>query len=95
MPIAAAGLDAELSAPSGRVLLAIAPLVVLLAALVAYCLVDLAHAPAVRYLPKVAWALVIVFVSWPLGAIAYLIFGKDRGDGRHRAGGRGRLRAER
>lgn len=96
MPIApAAGLGAGAGAGSGRVLLALAPLILLLAALVVYCLIDLARAAAVRYLPKAVWALVILFASWPFGALAYLIFGKDRGDGRHHAGGHGRLRAER
>jgi ABC-2 type transport system ATP-binding protein len=64
--------------PSGRVLLALVPLAVLLAGFIVFCLIDLARARAVRYLPKAAWALVIVLVSWPLGALAYLIFGKDR-----------------
>jgi hypothetical protein len=64
--------------PSGRVLLALVPLAVLLAGFIAFCLIDLARARAVRYLPKPVWALVIVLISWPLGALAYLIFGKDR-----------------
>jgi hypothetical protein len=37
---------------SGRTLLALAPLVLLLLGLMAYCLMDLARAPSVRYLPK-------------------------------------------
>ena len=61
-------------------LLALAPLILLLAALVVYCLVDLARAPEVRYLPKPVWALVIVIGSVPLGAIAYLVWGRDRND---------------
>src|SRR5512132_1220126 len=35
-----------------------------------YCLVDLIRAPSVRYLPKPVWALIIVFVSAPFGALA-------------------------
>jgi ABC-2 type transport system ATP-binding protein len=36
------------------------------------------RAPSVRYLPKLLWALVIVVVSASFGALAYLVFGKDR-----------------
>jgi hypothetical protein len=63
---------------SGRVLLALLPLFALLAGLIVYCLVDLIRARRVRYLPKPVWALIIVFVSAPLGALAYLVFGRDR-----------------
>lgn len=63
---------------SGKTLFALIPLFVLLGALVIYCLVDLIRAPSVRYLPKPVWALIIVLVSAPLGALAYLVFGKDR-----------------
>ncbi|HET7244995.1 MAG TPA: PLDc N-terminal domain-containing protein [Streptosporangiaceae bacterium] len=66
------------SMPSGKVLLALIPLFVLLAGLIVYCLVDLIRARSVRYLPKPVWALIIVLVSAPLGALAYLVFGKDR-----------------
>jgi ammonia channel protein AmtB len=64
--------------PSGRVLFALIPLFVLLAGLIVYCLVDLIRARSVRYLPKPVWALIIVLVSAPFGALAYLVFGKDR-----------------
>ena len=57
---------------------ALVPLLVLLGALIVYCLVDLIRAPSVRYLPKPVWALIIVVVSAPLGTLAYLVFGKDR-----------------
>lgn len=67
---------------SDRTLLALAPLVLLLLGLMAYCLMDLARAPSVRYLPKPVWALIIVLVSFPLGAIAYLVLGKDHHDRR-------------
>jgi membrane-associated protease RseP (regulator of RpoE activity) len=63
---------------SGKTLLALIPLFVLLGGLIVYCLVDLIRAPSVRYLPKLVWALIIVVVSAPLGALAYLVFGKDR-----------------
>jgi hypothetical protein len=64
--------------PSGKVMLALIPLFVLLAGLIVYCLVDLVRARSVRYLPKPVWALIIVLVSAPFGALAYLVFGKDR-----------------
>ena len=64
--------------PPGKVVLALLPLFVLLAGLIVYCLIDLARAPSVRYLPKPVWALIIVFISAPFGALAYLVFGKDR-----------------
>ena len=73
-PAAALGV----SVPSGRVLLALMPLFVLLAGLIVYCLVDLIRARSVRYLPKPVWALIIVLVSAPFGALAYLLFGRDR-----------------
>jgi len=72
----AAALDVNV--PSGRVLLALIPLFVLLAGLIVYCLVDLIRARSVRYLPKPVWALIIVLGSVPLGALAYLLFGRDR-----------------
>ena len=73
-PTAALGVNM----PSGKVMLALIPLFVLLAGLIVYCLVDLVRARSVRYLPKLVWALIIVFVSAPFGALAYLVFGKDR-----------------
>jgi Phospholipase_D-nuclease N-terminal len=73
-PAAALGVNM----PSGKVLLALIPLFVLLAGLIVYCLVDLVRARSVRYLPKPVWALIIVLVSAPFGALAYLVFGKDR-----------------
>ena len=73
-PAAALGVNMA----SGKVMLALIPLFVLLAGLIVYCLVDLVRARSVRYLPKLVWALIIVFVSAPFGALAYLVFGKDR-----------------
>jgi hypothetical protein len=54
---------------------ALAPLFLLAAALAIFALVDLARAPAVRYLPKWAWALICV-ASMPLGPLAYLTLGR-------------------
>jgi hypothetical protein len=54
---------------------ALAPLVLLAVAFVAYCLYDLSRTP-VRYLPKWAWALICVF-SVPLGGILYLSIGRE------------------
>ena len=56
---------------------ALAPLLVLAAGWVAYCLVDLRRS-SVRHLPKWGWALVIV-LSVPLGGIVYLTAGKEPG----------------
>jgi hypothetical protein len=56
---------------------ALAPIVVMAVAFVAFCLVDIAR-HEVRHLPKWAWALVCVF-SVPLGGIVYLLVGRDPG----------------
>ena len=45
------------------------------AGFVAFCLVDLARADQVRYLPKWGWAIVCL-VQIPLGGIVYLALGK-------------------
>jgi len=71
---------AAVNIPSGQALLALVPVLLLVLGLMTYCLVDLARAPSVRYLPKAVWALVIILVSFPLGAIAYLVLGKDHHD---------------
>ena len=64
---------------------ALIPVAVLILGLDGYCLVNLVRAPSVRNLPKPLWAIVILFVSAPLGAILYLCFGTDRtGTGRTR-----------
>lgn len=80
MRATAAQFVAAIDPPSGRALLALLPLLLLVLGLMAYCLVDLVRAPSVRYLPKPVWALIIVLVSFPLGAIAYLVLGKDHHD---------------
>ena len=63
---------------SGGALLALTPVVLLVIGLVIFSLVDLIHAPAVRYLPKLLWALIIVIGSTPIGAIVYLVLGRER-----------------
>ena len=47
------------------------------AAFAAFCLIDLARADQVRYLPKWAWA-VACLISIPLGGIMYLTVGRVR-----------------
>jgi hypothetical protein len=56
--------------------LALAPLLILAIALAGYCLFDIYRAPAVRYLPKSAWALICI-LSMPLGPLAYLMLGRE------------------
>jgi hypothetical protein len=56
---------------------ALIPLVIVGAGFVIFCLVDLARAHEVRYLPKWAWAVVCV-ISVPLGGIVYLLVGRPR-----------------
>ena len=53
-----------------HLLAALVPLLVLLVALDVYCLADVVRARSMRATAKVAWAMVIVFVSAPLGARA-------------------------
>ncbi|HLT10261.1 MAG TPA: PLDc N-terminal domain-containing protein [Micromonosporaceae bacterium] len=53
---------------------ALVPVVVILLAFVAYCLVDIARSD-VRYLPKWAWV-VICLISIPAGGIVYLLIGR-------------------
>ncbi|HEY5985250.1 MAG TPA: PLDc N-terminal domain-containing protein [Streptosporangiaceae bacterium] len=57
-----------------------APVVIVLVlglAFVVYCLVNLARAEEVRYLPRWAWAIICI-ISIPLGGILYLVLGKER-----------------
>jgi ABC-2 type transport system ATP-binding protein len=74
-------------------LFAVVPLLVLVVALDVYCLIDLARARSVRNVPKWAWALVILFVSAPLGALVYLFVGRDHGQ--DSGGGHGAAVAQR
>src|SRR5690349_7051031 len=61
--------------PGGATALALLPLVMLTLALVAYSLVRLIRAERSAYLPKWAWALLIILVT-PWGAIGYLLLGQ-------------------
>lgn len=60
--------------------LVLIPLGVLAAGFVVFCLVDLARAQEVRYLPKWGWAILCLGIGLtiPWGGIAYLVFGKIR-----------------
>src|SRR6516225_452170 len=73
----AAGAVASGKLPPG-LLPALVPLLILVVALDVYCLIDLARAKSVRNAPKWVWALVILFVSAPIGALVYLFVGRDR-----------------
>jgi hypothetical protein len=57
---------------AAAVLLAVLLGILLVVAFDVVCLVDLATADQVRFLPKLAWAVVIVCVS-PLGGVGYLL----------------------
>lgn len=54
---------------------AVAPLLLLAVAFVAYCLVDLSRTSEVRGLPRWAWAIVVV-ISVPIGGLIYLLAGR-------------------
>ena len=56
---------------------ALVPIIVVAVGFVVFCLVDLARADEVRYLPRWVWAIICV-ITIPLGGIAYLIFGRSR-----------------
>jgi ABC-2 type transport system ATP-binding protein len=58
---------------------ALVPVLVLILGLDAFCLINLVRAKSVRNAPKLAWAIVILVVSAPIGALLYLFFGMDRG----------------
>jgi Phospholipase_D-nuclease N-terminal len=62
----------------GRLVLALAPLLVVAIGFDVYCLVNLVRAQSVRYLPKVVWGIIIVFISFPLGGLLYLFVGRVR-----------------
>jgi Phospholipase_D-nuclease N-terminal len=63
---------------TSHLLIALLPVLILVVALDAYCLIDLAKATSARGAPKVVWALIILFVSAPIGALVYLFFGRKR-----------------
>ncbi len=54
---------------------AIVPLIVVALGFVIYCWVDIARSQ-VRYLPKWAWAIIVV-ASVPLGGLVYLLVGRE------------------
>ncbi len=56
---------------------ALAPLIILTVAFVAYCLYDITR-HEVEHLPKWAWAVICV-LSVPLGGIIYLLIGRRAG----------------
>jgi ABC-2 type transport system ATP-binding protein len=61
--------------PSGTTALALLPLALLIVGLAVYALVRLARAEYAPYLPKWLWAVIIV-VSIPWGALAYLLLAR-------------------
>ncbi len=61
---------------------ALVPLLVAVLALNVYCLIDLARAKSVRGAPKIVWVLIILLFSAPIGALAYLFAGRERGQGK-------------
>jgi len=65
------------AASLGRVWSALVPVLALIVGLDAFCLIDLARSKSVRNAPKLAWVIVILAVSAPLGAVLYLFFGMD------------------
>src|SRR5215475_15601223 len=74
--------------PFVHALAVLIPVVCMFLGLDLYCLVNLARAKSVRNAPKLAWVIVILCVSAPLGAILYLFFGMDRtGAGQRQAPG--------
>ena len=56
---------------------AVAPVIVAALAFVVYCWVDISRSH-VRYMPKWAWA-IIVLASVPMGGIVYLLAGREPG----------------
>jgi len=57
---------------------ALIPVLILVVGLDVFCLVNVARSKSVRNAPKLAWVIVILVVSAPLGALLYLFFGMDR-----------------
>lgn len=54
------------------------PLLVIELALLVIALIDLVRRDQVRYLPKWAWAVIILLLNF-LGPIAYLLIGREEG----------------
>ncbi len=78
LPVRAVLLAAGPASLPPRALYVVVPLLAIIAALDIYCLVDVARARSVRTMPKIAWVVVILLVSAPVGAILYLLLGRDR-----------------
>ena len=70
----------------GAALPALIPVLVLVVGLDAFCLINLARSKSVRNAPKLAWIIVILAVSAPLGALLYLFLGMDRSGRRDGSG---------
>lgn len=58
-----------------ELLLAIWPLIVLQYGIAIWALVDLARRKTVKHLPKAAWVIIIIAISF-FGSIAYLVVGR-------------------
>jgi hypothetical protein len=60
--------------------LVLVPVAVLAVGFAVFCLIDLARAEKVRYMPKWVWAILCagVGLTIPWGGILYLVVGKDR-----------------
>ena len=54
----------------------IAPLLIIEIVLLVVALVDLIRREQARYLPKWAWAVIIIFLNF-IGPVAYLILGRE------------------
>jgi hypothetical protein len=54
----------------------IIPILLIELILIIIALVDLSRREKVRYLPKWAWVLLIIFIQF-IGSIGYLIFGRE------------------
>ncbi|MGQ2914248.1 PLDc N-terminal domain-containing protein [Microbacterium aurantiacum] len=59
-------------------LAAFMPPLILAAALIILCLIDITLKPRVRHFPTLVWVLLVVLLI-PLGAVLYLIVGRERG----------------
>lgn len=66
-----------LSMSFGELMRLLAPLLVVQLILDVIALVSLVKTETPRFLPKWAWAVIIIFAA-TIGAIAYLIFGRER-----------------
>jgi len=62
--------------PSREMVQLIAPIIILQLTLALFCLFKL-KGDKVKYLPKWAWALIVLFVNL-FGPVLYLVFGRER-----------------